>query len=372
MALRRDLRAIYGDGVSYSLMVGLGETYIPAFVLTLGMGEVAAGWIVSIPMMAGAILQLVSPAAVAWLKSRRRWVLFCASLQVLSLLAFMIAAGVGHCPGLIAFLLASLYWGANLATGPAWNTWVGHLVPRQIRPTFFARRSRACQAAIMIGTVAGGLCLHLGAEKTSAFRMFVVLFLAAAMSRAISTWFLARQSEPRPVIENHRIVTPLEFLHRARRGDDGRLLLYMLAVQVAVQIAGPFFTPYMLGRLEYSYLEYLVVLCTAFAAKMIAFPLAGQVARRFGSQKVLYFSGIGIVPLSALWVFSDNLVYLLFLQVLSGMIWASYELSTFLLFFERIDESDRTRVLTAFNLANAMAMVVGALIGGFLLKIFGP
>jgi hypothetical protein len=32
-AQTRDLRAIVGDGVSFSVMVGLGETYIPAFVL---------------------------------------------------------------------------------------------------------------------------------------------------------------------------------------------------------------------------------------------------------------------------------------------------------------------------------------------------
>lgn len=284
----------------------------------------------------------------------------------------MVAAVLGRFPGYAVFLLASLYWGANLATGPAWNSWVGHLVPRQIRPAFFARRSRACQAAIMAGTIAGWLYLHLGSEGRSVFPMFVGLFLAAALSRVLSTAFLARQTEDRPVIENHRTVTPLEFLRRARRGDDGRMLLYMLAVQMAVQIAGPFFTPYLLGRIEYSYFEYLLVLCTAFAAKMIAFPIAGRVAHRFGSQKVLFFTGIGIVPLSMLWVFSDHLAYLLTLQVLSGMIWAGYELSTFLLFFERIEKRDRTRVLTAFNFANALAMVLGALIGGLVLKLLGP
>ena len=41
--VRRNLRAIFGDGVAFSLMVGLGETYIPAFVLALGMSEVLAG-----------------------------------------------------------------------------------------------------------------------------------------------------------------------------------------------------------------------------------------------------------------------------------------------------------------------------------------
>ena len=37
--LRRDLRAIVGDGVAFSVMVGAGEAYIPAFALAAGLGE---------------------------------------------------------------------------------------------------------------------------------------------------------------------------------------------------------------------------------------------------------------------------------------------------------------------------------------------
>jgi MFS family permease len=39
----------------------------------------------------------------------------------------------------------------------------------------------------------------------------------------------------------------------------------------------------------------------------------------------------------------------------------------FLLFFETIPEEERTSVLTTFNLANAMAMVLGSVLGGSLL-----
>src|ERR1700677_4597952 len=64
--LRRNLCSSTGDGVTFSLMVGLGETYLPAFVLALGLGDVAAGLITTVPLAAGAVLQLVSPAGVRW------------------------------------------------------------------------------------------------------------------------------------------------------------------------------------------------------------------------------------------------------------------------------------------------------------------
>lgn len=368
--LRRNLRFIYGDGLAFSMMVGLGETYVPAFALSLGMSEVSAGWIVSVPMLIGAILQLVSPAAVRRLGSHRRWVVLCAFLQASSLFAFVVEAMIGRLPEALVFLVASLYWGTGLATGPAWNTWVGALVPKTIRARFFARRSRSCQAAILIGTVTGGLCLH-WAPGSEVLFVFAGLFLAAGLFRCLSVGFLLGQSED-PVPKGYfRDVSLSDLLAKAKHGADGRLLVYMLAVQISVQVVGPFFTPYMLAEIQFSYLEYLLLIATAFGAKTLAFPLAGLLARRLGSQTLLYASGIGIVPLSALWIFSDSLGYLLCLQVVGGTIWAGYELATFLLLFERIDESERTSVLTVFNAANATALLVGSLMGGLLLKALG-
>ncbi|MFM7291443.1 MAG: hypothetical protein ACKO6B_09440, partial [Planctomycetia bacterium] len=41
--LRRDLWVTTADAAAFSLMVGCGETYLPAFALALGLGPVAAG-----------------------------------------------------------------------------------------------------------------------------------------------------------------------------------------------------------------------------------------------------------------------------------------------------------------------------------------
>src|SRR5947209_8123166 len=89
--LRKTLHNSVSDGAAFSVMVGIGETYFPAFVLALGMGEIAAGLVASIPLLVGAILQLVSPAAVSWLGSNRRWVIACVALQAASFLPLVAA-----------------------------------------------------------------------------------------------------------------------------------------------------------------------------------------------------------------------------------------------------------------------------------------
>lgn len=80
---------------------------------------------------------------------------------------------------------------------------------------------------------------------------------------------------------------------------------------------------------------------------------------------------LGLSELTAGWIVSTNFYWLLGMQVLSGSIWAVYELCTFLLLFDHIEERERTSVLTTFNLANATALVGGALGGGLLLHALG-
>jgi MFS family permease len=192
---RLDLRAGLGDGASFSLMVGMGETYLAAFALALGLGETAAGLVATVPMLAGALLQLAGPWAVDRLGSHKRWVVLCASCQAASLLLAPLALlGFGSAvfAGFIVFLAATLYWGAGLATGPAWNTWMEAVVPRRVRTRFFASRVRLCQLCLLLGFVGGGLLLQLGssADKGSwlgihgwTLAAFTGLFVIAASSR---------------------------------------------------------------------------------------------------------------------------------------------------------------------------------------------
>ncbi len=364
-----DLRAITGDGVAFSLMVGAGETYMPAFALAVHAGETAAGLLSALPLLGGALLQLVSPWAIERLKSHRRWVLLCASIQAMSFAPLVLGALLGRIPTVMLFLAVTVYWGAGLATGPAWNTWVTTLVPPRMRIRFFAYRSRMGHAALLVGLVGAGFALHLGKANHLELAVFAVIFGLAGIFRLVSASFLSRQSEPVPLPPNRRGVPPMEILRRARRNADGRLLLYMLAVQAAVQISGPFFTPYMFKQIHLSYAQYLILIATSFGAKMTALPLLGRLGHRYGAQFLLYTGGIGIVPLSALWLVSDEFAYLLLVQLVAGSIWAAYELGTFLLLFERIDVQERTSILTIFNLASAVATVGGALFGAAVLAL---
>jgi MFS family permease len=366
--LRHDLRAMSLDAAAFSVMVGIGESYLAAFALAVGVGQTGAGLLASVPPVAGAVLQLVSPAAVARLRSHRRWVVACAIVQALSFIPLVAGALLGRIPTWALFLLASLYWGSGMATGPAWNTWVSTLVPGRMRARYFSRRTRITQVGVLAGLVGGGLVLQLGRRLDQELHSFAVLFLIAAACRAVSSGLLASQSEPVPMPHRYRNVPAREaFARIGRRSHEGRLLLYLLSVQIAVHLSAPYFTPYMLKQLQLDYGAYMVLIAVSFAAKIFTLPALGLVAQRFGARRVLWIGGLGIVPLSALWLVSDSFAYLFVVQCIAGTFWGAYELATFLLVFEAIPDDERTSMLTSFNLANAIAMVGGSLVGGVLL-----
>jgi MFS family permease len=391
---RADLRASVGDAAAFSVMVGIGETYFAAFALALGTGQTFAGLVATLPMLAGASLQLVTPWFLQRIRSYKRWVVLCASLQAAVLLFMPVAAWfIGSAAALWVFVAASLYWAASQATGPAWNTWVEEIVPRRLRAKFFACRARISQACTLAGFVAGGIALQVGKASGWLLAAFVAIFVIGSGCRFLSAWFLSRQSEPSRGRYQPRQVPVREVFTRASGGVGTPLILYLLAVQSAVQISGPYFTPYMLAQENLSYFSYMVLIGIGYLGKVIALPLWGRVAHYAGARRLLWIGGTSIVPIAALWLAADlftpwqttlqlplggltlplhisaEMAYLGIIQLISGIVWAAYELAMLLMFFEAIPRQDRASVLTFYNFGNSAAQVFGGLIGAAILQL---
>ncbi len=371
--LDRNLTLSIGDGAAYGVMVGLGETYLSAFALAVGLGEVYTGLLASLPILFGSLIQVISPFGVRCFQSHRRWVVCCAGLQAACFLPLIYAAWRGHIDHVPLMIIASIYWAASLGTGPAWNTWMGNIVPVALRPTFFARRSRLNQAMVFVGFLGGGLILQagkqLGARETQL--MFVALFAISFLCRTISTTCLYFQGETPPDRKSLRDLSSKVIRSRLFTGMSGRLLGFAVMMQAGVYFCGPYFSPYMLKTLGMEYWEYAVLLSVSFVTKFLCLPFWGRYAHRVGAQRLLWIGAIGIVPLSGGWLISSNFLYLMALQLAGGATWGAYELALFLLFFETIPARERTAILTWYNVANSAALAFGSMLGGLTLNALG-
>lgn len=396
------------DGLYYSIMVGLAEAYIAPFALRLGLGPIAAGLIVTVPALVGAAAQLRAPRYILRVGSYSRFMKIGASLQGLMYVPLAMIAVAGpwlaafarehahiHALSALVFLVWIAYWVFGASCGPAWQTAAGAIIPSKVRAGYFARRSRILHFATLLSLLLQGMLMmqlsklapaHAGAAHTSegpigfdpVLLIFAGLFLAACVFRLMSAYYLGRYSEPELPPHQESRVAPVEAARRLGRAPDGRYLLYMLCTLATVQISGPYFNPYMVQILHadqtpmFPHAPWLGptlswLLAGAILGRIIALPTVGALARRFGPRRVLRAAGILLIPGPLFWLISDHALWLLAWQIVFGIIWAAFELSTFLLNYVMLKPEERTSILTLYAAANEVGKSSGSMVGAALL-----
>ncbi len=82
----KSIRLSLIDALLYSLMVGAGESYLPAYALSLGLGDVAAGILTSLPLVSGAFIQLFTPKWIQKIGNPKSWIVATVIVQSLAFL----------------------------------------------------------------------------------------------------------------------------------------------------------------------------------------------------------------------------------------------------------------------------------------------
>ena len=180
---------------------------------------------------------------------------------------------------------------------------------------------------------------------------FVMVFGIAALARFVSTALLASTSEPATGKTISRLHVGLSEIRQRLRDHSGmRVLWFLFAMQASVQISGPYFTPFMLGKLGLRYDQFMLLMVLGYLGKVVALRSWGKVANHAGAWTLLWIGASSIVPVSGVWIallwIENPMPYLCVVQFVGGVAWAAYELGFFLMFFEAIPRHERTSVLT--------------------------
>lgn len=371
--LRRNLRFSSVDNFLFSVMVGAGETFLPAFALAMGCSQVAAGLLAALPFLAGSTLQLLAPRLMARVGSCRRWLVGAAGLQAISFLPLAAFAVRGKgIDDWILYALVTLYWACGLASGPVWSSWMSSLVPPKMRHRYFARRNHLGQLGLVLGLVGGGFLLQLAKNHGWELQAFAGLFFVSAFFRIGSAFCLSKKSESPSLVQGQRLIGGREILMRLRHAPEGRLVGFLLLFAVACNTSAPFFNPFMLKQLNLSYVSYMGLIAFSFAAKIAVFAwLSDTARRRLSPFRLMKIGVIGSAVLPLLWIVSSNYIYLSLAQVLSGLVWGLYDLGVMLALFHVVRDEERTSFLCLYNFAQAVMILVGTTLGGELLKALG-
>lgn len=361
------IRASLRDAVFTNLTVGMAESYFVAFMLALGVAEVVAGAGKILPMFIGVCLQMFAirgPFLKLSLKSRM------VGFIVVQGLTFPLLAALGYWHYSDTFLviaLLGLYWGAGLSSQPPWHRLMGETVPKRYRLKFFALRNAWAQIAVLVGLIGAGLFFG-SIDKSKNLQGFVVLFCLCALLKFLSARELAsHKSAPIHGGEEKR-VRFRDFLKSMRHGPQGRLVGFLFLWYLVVQLSGPYFDPYMLSRLNWGLKEYTGIIAISFIGRVVAFRLLRARSNPRQIPWILLIGCAGITTTPFLWVLSQNYWWVFTIEFLSGCYWAAFELSVIMLYFERIKDEERTSIITYISFTNTLGMVIGVLLGGWLLQ----
>ena len=371
LRIRMSLRYSLFDGAFSAAMIGFGESFFVAYGLFMKATTFQVGLLSSLPQAAGSLLQVFSNWLIRGLASRKRLVVSASLLQGLMYVPVALIFFFGESRVWYLILLASFYWAFGMILSPAWNSWIGDLVAEGRRGAYFGLRSKITGSATFVALFAAGYILHRfeGGDIERQYNGFILIFLLALGSRMASAIYLIKEYEPPYAIQREAEFSFLEFVAQARFRNYGLFVLYLGLMTFAVFVSAPFFTPYMLNDLHMGYMDFTVVTAAAIIAKVLSMPVWGRAADRFGAKRVLSLTGYLMPFVPILWIVSNNLLWLLAIQVYAGFIWGGYEIAGFSFIFDTTTPPKRATCVAYYNMINGIAMISGTLLGSFIVRI---
>ncbi|MBA3397464.1 MAG: MFS transporter [Deltaproteobacteria bacterium] len=368
--IRRDLRLSLGDAAGYGAMAGVAEVYLPAFALALGMPPVLAGLVATAPLLAGGLLQLLAPRAIARVTSLRAWVIGCMIVQALSFVPLIIVALIGGPATPTVFASAALYWAAGMGASAGWNPWMARVVPERIRGKFFGRRQGLAQATMLAGLIGAGLALHAAAGTSHLLEIYAAMFAVAFVGRLASALMVSKMGRGIELTPRRRM--RLRSIPEKLRGTPrASLLTYLLVAMAAGSISGAFITPYLLDHQGLGYVHYSVFTATIVVSKIVFLPALGRLIQRVGVRRVLASCAIAIAVIPLMYIASGNFIWLLMIQLYGGIAWGGFELGMLMALFDADDDAERTTLQVAFSALQAIGTAGASFIGAALLASLG-
>lgn len=358
-------------------MTGASDNFLNAFAVYLQANPLQMGWLTAIPQLFGALWQIIS----VWLGNyvkRRPLVVAAAALQglivgLMAVLAVLFGLGIaGESRILWLIVLAIGYFSCLNVIQPHWRAWMGSLVPRRRRGVFFASRTRLTMVASLAVFVAGGLVLSLTDAASAAWMGFAALFGAAAIGRWVSAWMLWRMHDPEPESASNamRLVHSFRHVRDSLRDPTFRnYSFFVAAMQGAVAISAPFFAVYMLNDLQFTYFQFSLNNIASIATQFLMLSFWGRFADRFGNHLVMMIASCLIPVIPLLWLFSADYAYLIFVQMVSGILWSGFSLSTTNYLYDIRPHQTNFALYAAIQAStSAMMVFCGGLLGGYIAR----
>ncbi|MCX6010403.1 MAG: MFS transporter [Chloroflexi bacterium] len=318
-----------------------------------------------------AFLYLKVPSIIKRIGSRKRAAVFLAIVDALTWLPLI---AVLFFLGPVAPLWLIVLWVINLIPGalllPARDNWLADVVPSNGMGQHLAVRTAVSATVYLVMFYIMGYMLDVFTGRL--FKGFAIIFLVAFVATFIKAILYSRIHDSASVVQNQTEFSVSDFLQETKGEGLRRLVIYISLFNFAVYLCSPLFAVYMVKYLRLSYTTFAVVFSSEFIAKAISAPFWGKYSDKIGNlpivRRVSYL--IPFVPI--LWLASSNVVYLVCVQLFSGVVWAGFDICSLSLVYKAASPEKRAGYIVYKKSLIALCQAFGALAGAGLLSFMFP
>jgi MFS family permease len=359
--------------------------FLAAYALALGADNFQIGIMAALPFL----MQLVQiPAVFLVEKIKKRKIIAVVAWFIAQLIWFPVALiplffGIPSAAAISFLLLLIGVRGIMSAvTNCSWNSWTRDLVPQSILGRFYSKRLALSTAmAAGFSLVAAFFVDFYRSRVTDSSEIlgytWILLFGALFLGLA-SPVFMSRMPEPLMKFpEGARVSFWKNLLLPLRQNNFRRLMLFLLYWGFALNLAVPFFTVYMLQRLQMPLLSVIALAVLSQIANISSLRIWGSLTDRFGSKVILSLCASLYVLVILGWTFTTmpekytlTIPLLIMLHIFTGIAAAGVTLTVGTLSMKLAPEGQATSFLTGASLSTNLGAGLGPLAGGFLAKYF--
>ncbi|MBI4115418.1 MAG: MFS transporter [Candidatus Omnitrophica bacterium] len=347
-------------------MLGFTEHYLAPFAIALQASVQAIGVLTALPSLISSLFQLLSTSWAYRFKSRKGFIVMGAFVQACLLLPISFLPYLGLKHEVTVFICLVVFFATSGAViGPVWGSLMTDYIHPDERGRYFGWRNQRL-GLISLGThFIAGIVLYL-LHPIHPLIGFTANFVMAMVARLISAALLWQMEDIPFQVTKDIHFTFWMFLRRFRQSNFVKFVLFVSSMTFSAFLAGPFFAVFMLRDLGFNYLVYTALTVVAVLSNLFSLRLWGEHADEVGNAKVLRLTSFFLPIIPALWLFTSNPAFLIFIQILAGFIWGGFNLAASNFIYDAVSPPKRIRCIAYFNVLNGTALAIGAVLGGYL------
>lgn len=260
------------------------------------------------------------------------------------------------------FIGQCLYWMGGMTSSSPTQEILAHGVPVERHNRFFSRRAMLMTILTLLCNFASAKILAAGLTSP----LMAKLLFVAAFARGVSLLLVMACAE-RP---DHSQPQGLGEAEDTVFISIVQLSLVMMLFRAAVNVSSPFFTAYMLQDIKLDFAMYSMLTAIPLITKTFCLTNWARLLddnRKFEGLAIATVA-IGTVPI--MWAFWSSPEWLSFLQVISGLSWAGFDLISILL-VQNMYPRSITQKLGLYMALSSIGSVLGGVMGGMILRYTG-